>query len=136
MLEADPLTPIITGDWIQFKLGDYESDSHFGSAKITTTKKFQPKWSIPAKVIEVRDLQLKVQLLGKPDEICRLIPISQVRRLPCEIPASLAQLHMKNIEIEMPRIPVDHRRKIVNPNISIRDIMSTATYGHGLQTKK
>jgi len=45
--EEDNSGALKVGDWIWYKLGDYERNSHFGSASITDTCKLQPRWSWP-----------------------------------------------------------------------------------------
>ena len=42
------------GDWVRFKLGEYEKRSHFGSAATTETEKWQPRLSLPCKVESVK----------------------------------------------------------------------------------
>ena len=102
------------GDWVRFKLGDYERNSHFGSAATTTTVKFQPRWSWPAKVLEVKKGQAKVQLLGSPTHSTRLIALKMLRVMPTEIPSSIAGLNIQNIRIEAARIPLERQ---VIPNV-------------------
>ncbi len=100
------------GDWVRFKLSPSEAAQHSGSAGMTTTEKLQPRWSLPAKVLEVKDKQLTIQLLGRPNEPQRDIALTQVEILPTEIPQCLAELQMENIVNEAPRVAREHLRGV------------------------
>ena len=115
------------GDWVWYKLGEYEKNSHFGSGNITNTTKLQPRWSWPCKVLEIRNGKLLlVQSLGSPQDAPRLVPLMQARLIPTDIPKSLAALQLKNIQIEAPRIPPSHRKLDARGDVSMNDLMDVA----------
>ena len=125
--EEDNSGALKVGDWVWYKLGEYEKNSHFGSANITNTTKLQPRWSWPCKVLEIRNgKQLLVQSLGSPQDAPRLVPLTQARLIPTDIPKSLAALQLKNIQIEAPRIPPSHRKLDARGDVSMNDLMDVA----------
>ena len=124
--EGDNVHDIKVGDWVWYKLSEYEKDSHYGSANITLTKKLQPRWSWPCKVKEVRKKQLLIQSLGNPAEPPRLVPLMHTRLIPTNIPKSMAALHLKSIDIEAPRIPPSHRKLVNSGDVSMDKLMEIA----------
>jgi hypothetical protein len=115
-------------DWVRFKLSPTEAAQHAGSALVTTTEKLQPRWSLPAKVVSVRDKRVTVQLLGRPNEPQRDVPMTQIELMPTEIPESLAELHMSNITNESPRQARLHLRGVPRGAASQQfgDVVDTA----------
>ena len=114
------------GDWIRYKLGDYEKNSHFGSAHVTDTVKFQPRWSFPCKVMNVRGSQVTVQMLGAPYEPTRKVPMKLIRIMPTEIPVSLAKVNIDNMKFEQARFPVQYRHVGSRAPISMENMMNLA----------
>ena len=78
------------------------------------------------KVIEIRDKQLRVQLLGKPEENERLVSLKQVRVLPTEIPASLARLSIDNIRCEAARVPTKLREHKMYGSLTMEEVVRKA----------
>lgn len=73
LVEAD----VKVGDWIVFWLSDYERSL---SSREGLTK-YSPKWSLPAKVSQVKDKTVIVKLWGDLD--CeRQVPVAQPLRPP------------------------------------------------------
>jgi hypothetical protein len=112
------------GDWVRFKLSEDERSHHFGSARVTNSVKLQPRWSLPTKIVSVADKRVTVQLLGRPGEPSRDVPITQIELMPTEIPESLAALQMDNIVAETPRL----MRKRMPPqrHVNVEEIITTA----------
>ena len=90
------------GDWVIFKLGELQRQNLHGVSRTTDTLKSQPRWSLPAKVVGVQDLQLTVHLLGDPVRDIK-IPLRQTRVLPTDIPRCLADLVKKDIRYDAPK---------------------------------
>ena len=121
--------PIKVGDWVRFKMSDYERNNHAGSALVTTSVSLQPVWSLPAKVNHVHKGQLEVQLLGQPDNIPRKVPMKYVRKLPMSIPASIASLNVQNILWDTPRKFRNTRSIPLENTMSVEDIIRKSSRG-------
>jgi hypothetical protein len=128
------------GDWVRWKLGGYEKSSVAGSAAITSTLKFQPKWSLPAKVVSVRDKVAQLQPLGSVFSTLRRAPIRQLRLLPTRMPSSIAHLNLENIFREKPLKAVSGNAYKYSKTVAVDDIMldsqrSTHVQGAGPASK-
>lgn len=77
-------------------------------------------------MIDIKDKQLNVQLLGKPDKNERLVALKQVRLLPTEIPVSLARLTMENIRCEVARVATKLRENKMYGSLTMEEVMRKA----------
>ena len=116
------------GDWVRFQLGLGEKRSHYGSAGTTETEKWQPRWSLPCKVEQVKSGTVLVRLLGRPHEPTRKVPYTQIQVLPTEIPASIAGLNVRNIESEAPRFPLKYRIPPGEDPVTFAEVAEKARY--------
>eukprot|EP00921_Rhytidocystis_pertsovi_P026402 GHVQ01042596.1.p1 GENE.GHVQ01042596.1~~GHVQ01042596.1.p1 ORF type:complete len:311 (-),score=25.49 GHVQ01042596.1:43-900(-) len=86
------------GDFVLFPLSphDVQTDSIAG-----VSLKYQPRWSLPAKILAVKDKQLEVAeyVTGR----IRKAPVAQCQKLPVDIPESLKQLNWQHIVHHLPR---------------------------------
>lgn len=96
------------GDFVIYALSQAEIDARSTSA---TSSKYLPRWSLPSKVIAVKDKQIKVveYISGKD----RLVPISECRILPTDIPDPLLRLNWEHITHRLPnRYKIDWNANI------------------------
>eukprot|EP01071_Lankesteria_metandrocarpae_P012352 Lankesteria_metandrocarpae@DN5742_c0_g1_i1.p1 len=91
-------TNIKVGGWIVYYLSAAELRAeHYGEGML----KYTPHWSLPAKVIEVKDTTTVVQDWGQPNER-RQLPLAHVRSLEGPVPLSLQQLALQMLEYKTP----------------------------------
>lgn len=88
------------GQWVVFYLSDYEKTKTTGKEGITSFK-YSPSWSLPCRVIEVKDKVLIVAEMGLLG-YHRQVPITQVKALKEKIPEPLAELNLKLLEVAAP----------------------------------
>jgi RNase H-like domain found in reverse transcriptase/Reverse transcriptase (RNA-dependent DNA polymerase)/Integrase zinc binding domain/Integrase core domain len=88
------------GTWVVFPLGEHESK--FVSHPHVTNDKYSPKWSLPAKVLQVKEAALTVATLGCPERT-RDVPRAACRKLKYDVPASLVNLALETLNYEAPR---------------------------------
>ena len=86
------------GDFVIFPRSPHEID--YGSSGTEITK-YTPTWSLPSRVLEVHDQQILVREFATNRD--RRVPFSSVRRLPTEVPPSIAQLNWHHIKHSLPR---------------------------------
>jgi len=90
------------GDWVVFVLSEYEKKQTLANDDKLIAHKFSAGWSLPAKVIKVKDKICSVQVLGRNQEP-RQVPLSQVRKLEGPVPPTLIQINVNHIKRENPR---------------------------------
>ena len=66
------------------------------TSKESTLVKYNAEWSAPARIIEVKDQTVVVQISDQ-DSKYRQVPKQLVRKVSSEIPESLAALQLDNI---------------------------------------
>ena len=94
-------TEVKVGSWVVFWLSEYERRTQ--DLETPGAHKYSPKWSLPAKVKEVRDKVCTVEPWGTPDKE-RQVPLAQVRLLEGAVPASLQRINMGMLDRTPPRI--------------------------------
>eukprot|EP00921_Rhytidocystis_pertsovi_P020260 GHVQ01032158.1.p2 GENE.GHVQ01032158.1~~GHVQ01032158.1.p2 ORF type:complete len:158 (-),score=13.67 GHVQ01032158.1:68-541(-) len=87
------------GQFVIYPLSSAERQSVATTAGETVSK-YSPSWSLPSKVLLVKDKQLEVveYATGK----VRKVPLTQVRKLPVDIPEPLKQLNWQHIIHHLP----------------------------------
>ena len=90
------------GDWVVYWLSDYERGRELRGRDTS----YNAKWSLPARVLKVRDKQCTVICWGG-DKSQRDVPIAHVRILEGGVPATLIEANYKALEVENP-YPVSH----------------------------
>ena len=115
------------GDWVQFKLSEYEKNTKSGSAAITSATAYQPKASVPYKIISIKDKQAVLQRLGNPKGEVRKAPLVHMRKLPTVIPESLARLTVENLVVEQPRLQNKYKKLPAHRMVAMDDLMDRLT---------
>ena len=87
--------PIKVNDWVVFLLPTAKE-----KVKQDLINKYGKLWSLPAKVLQVRDQQLTVATWC--DQIKIDVPVAKVRLLQGEIPLSLRAINLQHLEISSP----------------------------------
>lgn len=98
----DHVVSLKPGDWVVFTLSEYERKTTKANDREPKVHKFLAGWSLPAKVVKVKDKVCYVQELGKTQEP-RQVPLSQTRKLEGPIPPTLVQININHIKRENPR---------------------------------
>eukprot|EP00921_Rhytidocystis_pertsovi_P000480 GHVQ01000908.1.p1 GENE.GHVQ01000908.1~~GHVQ01000908.1.p1 ORF type:complete len:306 (+),score=12.82 GHVQ01000908.1:1010-1927(+) len=95
-----------SADTVSLKVGDFvlfpRSPPEIHSQDtVALSEKYQARWSLPAKILEVKDKQLQVveYVTGR----VRKVPVTQWRKLPVDIPQPLRQLNWQHILHHLPR---------------------------------
>jgi hypothetical protein len=90
------------GQWVVYALSEYERKKRDAESGNLTIDKYSPTWSMPCKVVQVKDKALEVVHIGAPDYI-RQVPISGCRLLEGPVPEALAKLNVELIKKYEPR---------------------------------
>lgn len=97
-VREDPDDRFSPGDWVLFWLANYERSKE-GIPKIGFS---DTNWSLPAKVASVKDNVLIVHPLGRPQSE-RQVPKTLARRLATDIPRTLVDVNLREIQMSQPR---------------------------------
>jgi hypothetical protein len=91
------------GDWVVYYMprGMMKKVKPMEDTADLDDSKYSFSWSLPAKVVEVRDKVLIVRDWGT--EIERQVPVAHTRKLEGQVPPSLQQLTTKMLEYEVPK---------------------------------
>lgn len=87
------------GQFVVFPRSFYEQSTAEPTANIANT--YYAKWSLPSKVMHVKNRQLQVVEYGTGRR--RLVPTSQCRGLPSDIPSGVKELNWSHIQHTLPR---------------------------------
>jgi hypothetical protein len=109
----------VIDDWIVYYLSKYERSKVAANNDEALTK-YSPSWSLPCRVIQVKDKVLIVREMGLPDHE-RQVPIAQVKLLKPIVPEPLAELNLKLLKL---CAPVHYKSK------RISDLNSSASSQH------
>lgn len=95
---------IEVGDWLIFVHSDYERallNPTLANEKERHLSKYDPGWSLPAKVLKVEDKVLIVQEVGARNP--RQVPRAQTVALKGPVPAELLRINMTHLDSYIPR---------------------------------
>lgn len=94
------------GDWIVYLLSGYEQKALEGSES-----KYSPSWSLPAKVIKLKDRVCVVKTWQQRE---RQVPFTQVRVLRGTVHPMLAELNLNQLRYQLPfrRTAVEHQQSV------------------------
>lgn len=127
-LKVSPLVLVLKpGDWVVYELSDYERKAASKENPTTlTSSKYLPSWSLPSKVLEVKDKVVIVQLMGQATS-SRQVPINNTRRLTNPLSDILFNVNLRHIERNEPRFL--RHRKASRSKISTTwdDVIRTST---------
>ena len=111
-------------DWVVHPLSQYELSIQADMLK--SSRKYCGRWSLPCKVLEVKDRVAIVSPLGDPLRV-RQVPIAQLKLLEKEVPRSLEPLLVEQITKEMPAIDRRVRQaKYDGPRKTLDDVIRMA----------
>lgn len=88
-------SPIKVGDWIVYLLPTAGE-----KVKQDLVNKFSKLWSLPAKVISIRDRQLTVTTWHSKIKVD--VPLAKVRLLQGDVPLSLRELNLQQLQLTSP----------------------------------
>jgi hypothetical protein len=89
------------GDWVVFILSDYEKKCITLFSKSPNAEAHTTNWSLPAKVVEVKDKALVCHVMGRPYDV-RQVSSSSVKVLSGMIPSTLVNLNLEMIDKDTP----------------------------------
>eukprot|EP00916_Digyalum_oweni_P009873 GHVL01016630.1.p1 GENE.GHVL01016630.1~~GHVL01016630.1.p1 ORF type:complete len:169 (-),score=6.04 GHVL01016630.1:253-759(-) len=90
--EAKKVSNPKVGSWVVFPLSGYEK-----SKQDETSLKYAVGWSLPHKVVIMKDKALHCQMWGDPSRI-RQVPLNSVRKLEGQMSSSIANLNEELLE--------------------------------------
>lgn len=123
------------GDWVIFWRGD-RTHLEEASSEIAASAKYSSDWSLPARVLEVRDKVLIVQPWGERSSPHQ-VPVTKVRVLQGAVPPSLQLFNLGLLEIESPHIrtTLESARKRALPPQDFPKLLEQAAMDHRLQKR-
>ncbi len=95
LITVQKKSPIKVGDWVVYLLPTSKE-----KVKQDLSNKFSKLWSLPAKVVAVRDQQLTVSTWSTNIKVD--IPVAKARVLQGDVPISLLKLNMQLLEFTEP----------------------------------
>jgi hypothetical protein len=108
LTEERALAPskVAKGDYVVWPLAASERAAEAADVGrgLRSTVKYTPKWSLPAKVVELRGATAHVKALGTPD-LLQQVPLSVLRVIPPTMPRTLVPLNLSMID----RMPARHQ---------------------------
>ena len=111
------------GEWIVYWRGDNRHLEDVSSEAVLS-QKFTSEWSLPARVIEVKDKVLVIQPWGRQNTPHQ-VPVFKVRRLQGTVPPSLQLLNLALLETEEPHLRdyLISARKRIRPPIDFKELL-------------
>lgn len=128
-------TKFCVGDWIVYWRGNHRHLEDVTTEQVVSNK-FSSEWSLPARVVEVKDKVLMVHPWGRPNTRHQ-VPITKLRILQGEVPPSLQLLNLRLLEIEEPHLR-DHlvsARKRRLPPVEFSELLDDSALRSSLQKK-
>lgn len=95
-LELVRKTQVKLNDWVVYLLPDYKEN-----IKQDLISKFSHRWSLPAKIIAIKNNQITVENWGNKRQV--EIPISRIKHLQGNVPFSLQKINLKELHIKTSR---------------------------------
>jgi hypothetical protein len=98
------------GEWVVHLMPEYEK-----KIKKDLSKKFTSVWSLPSKVIEIKDKVTTVESLFSHRQT--QVPLSKIRVLQGVIPVSLQDINLRQLETYLPQSLQDVQRRHLSSSI-------------------